>query len=196
MAIAPLCSSGRACAHAHVRDVLPYPHPLNGNDRECPGCQGNLSVNPANSARAHILITCHGPGKCTETAAGRARIRDLLISKHQIPAACLGPFGLGGDGPAASLPRARREVGPAERAAMGRDAAYASLIAATAGYRNPTIIRMCMQRVRESDGELPGDPGQLIPPDRAGFIALARRTGIDRIQAATLAGRWFGKQVA
>jgi len=189
------CDAGPACAHSHVRDSLPFPHPLNGNDRECPVCHGNLSINPANDRRAHILITCHGAPKCTETAAGRREIRELLL-KHGIAEECLGPYGLGGDGPTASLPRPRRETDPALIAASGRDAAYAKLTEMSASLGNASVLRMCMQRIRESGGDVTGDPAQLVPSERAEFIALARRTGIARIQASTLADRWFRKQVA
>lgn len=192
--VAP-CSAGRACAHAHVRDVLPFPHPLNGTDRECPACRGNLSINPADDRRAHVLITCHG-SKCTETAAGRRDIRERLL-KHGIAEGCLGSYGLGGDGPTASVPRPRRESDPGLLAAARRDAAYASLIDASASLGNATVLRMCMQRIREStDGNVTGDLAQLIPSDREEFIALARRAGIQRIQASTLATRWLGKRVA
>jgi hypothetical protein len=190
-----MCSAGHACAHAHVRDVLPFPHPLNGNDRECPACHGNLSINPAANRRVHILITCHGASKCTQTAAGRREIRELLL-KHGIAEECLGPYGLGGDGPTATLPRPRREADPALLAAARRDAAYAKLAETSADISSPSILRMCMQRIKESDGDLAGDPAQLVPSGRGEFIALARRTGIPRIQASTLANRWFRKQVA
>lgn len=189
------CSAGHACAHAHVRHVLPPAHPRNGNDRECPSCGGNLSVNPAANRHAHILITCHGPAKCTETAAGRREIRELLLERG-IAAECLGPYGLGGDGPTATIPRPRRETDPALLAAARRDGAYAELGELSAGLGNASILRMCMQRIKESDGAVAGDPAGLIPSERAEFIALARRAGIPRIQASTLASRWLRKQVA
>jgi hypothetical protein len=197
VAIRPPCDAGRACAHAHVRDALPKPHPLNGDDRECPECQGNLSINPADNSRAHILITCHGQAHCTESAAGRAHLRDLLIGKHDIDERCLGPFGLGGDGPTATLPRTpRREASPELLAAARRDGAYSQLIETSGGIRNPSILRMCLQAIAESDGDVSGEADQLIPADRAQFIALARRTGIPRQQANTLAERWFSRLAA
>ena len=192
---APWCGAGSACAHAHVRDVLPLAHPRNGTDRQCPSCGGNLSVNPAASRGAHVLITCHGASRCTETAAGRRDIRDRLL-KLGIAEKCLGPYGLGGDGPTASIPRPRREADPALYAAVRRDAAYARLAETSASLGNASVLRMCMQRIKESNGNVTGDLAELIPSERFEFVALARRAGIPRIQAATLADRWFRKQAA
>ena len=89
-----------------------------------------------------------------------------------------------------------RKFQPALLAAARRDGAYAQLAEMSADLGNASVLRMCMQRIKDSSGDVTGDPAGLIPSERTEFIALARRTGIPRIQASTLADRWFRKQVA
>jgi hypothetical protein len=54
-------------------------------------------------------------------------------------------------------------------------------------WRSVALWRMCLQAIFDSDGYVTGDPAVLLPRDRAGFMALAKRTpDVDRGRAAFL----------
>lgn len=52
------------------------------------------------------------------------------------------------------------------------------------------LVIMCAQAIRESGGTPSGHPGDLLPRDRAEFLALAKRSGIERRYRYTLHKRW------
>ena len=93
--------------------------------------------------------------------------------------------------------RERRDLGgftgradPPTLAAARRSYAYAKLISSDV---SGTLLRMCMRVIEDSDGNVSGDPDELLPRDLAEFAALAKRIGIERTYAYRLARQWLSK---
>lgn len=147
----------------------------------------SFSLNPGDKGK-WMVWHCHAA--CTD-----ADVRDTLLSLG-IDEKCLGSFGIdyGERAPRPGAPY-RNSADPATFAATKRSHAMAKLIGCD--LNNASLLKMCLQAISDGDGDLPGDPARLLPTDHAEFIALARRTGIERRYRYELAKKWISpKQVA
>lgn len=176
------CKSGWAqddCVRTHVREPVPRSRD-GGTNRECPACGANLSINTADIPAVWVIGHCFGG--CDDED-----VRDAMVRKHGIDEKCLGKFGRRRKA-ANGMPRITG-TDPTALAAQRRSYAYAKLAGTDIG--NVSLLRMCIQAISESDGDLAPDPEHLLPRDYAEFVALASRTGIERRHRYILATRYL-----
>jgi hypothetical protein len=166
------------CAWDHVAAVLPIGREGGRSNRLCP-ChddrKASLSVNPGNVHR----VVWHCGAECDP-----GDIRAELLARG-VDESCLGRYG---------LPRRLAQPGmrviaqdPALVAAAKRWYAVAKLPGDLSG----ALLRMCIQALSEGDGDLPGDPYELLPVNRDDFLALAIRSGIERGYAYRVYRQWM-----
>jgi hypothetical protein len=181
----PWCKSGldqKNCHRLHVWSQIPRSRDR-GQNRECPACHANFSINPADVPKVWMVGYCHA-------GCDAADIRQRLLGLG-IPELCLGRFGQPSSSQTATAPVQRSGIDSASLAAIRRDQLYAKL--AGSDLTNGSLLRMCIQAVSESNGDVPPDPEHLLPRDHGEFIALAKRTGIERCHCYKLARLWLGR---
>lgn len=180
----------KACYTNHV--AIPALGPATGRGSfRCPvpdhaDHRKSFSLNPGTKGK-WMVWHCHAI--CTDADA-RAALLELGID-----AQCLGSFGLdyAGREPRPGTPY-RSTADLSTFAAAKRAHAMAKLIGCD--LNNASLLKMCLQAISDGDGDLPGDPVRLLPTDQAEFIALARRTGIERRYRYELAKKWISPKKA
>lgn len=186
MAPDPWCREGQPARVCRERHYAPYlTRAPTGSDYLCPVPEhadrhASLSINPGDRGM-WMVWCCHGgcePGI----------VRDALVHLGVDPK-CLGRYGLPKRAPAPGMP-ARAGADSTIFAAAKRSYAMAKLAGSDLG--NASLLKMCLQAISEGDGDLPGDPVRLLPADFSEFVALARRTGIERRYSYQL----FRKRIA
>lgn len=166
------------CAWDHVAAILPRGIEGSKSVRLCP-ChddrKASLSINPG---RVHRVIW-HCGAEC-DPGDIRAALLELGVDES-----CLGRYGL----PKRAVVPGLRVTGqdPALVADAKRWHAMLKLPADLSG----KLMVMCRQAISEGDGDLPGDPYELLPVDRDDFLALARRAGIERGYAYRVYRQWM-----
>lgn len=186
------CKTGsdrQFCHKNHVWGVLPGT-PSGGQNRECPKCRGNLSVNAADIPNQWMLITCHGD------SCDRLDIRNKLINEAGIDARCLGLAGLenGGRRKDEGASSGLGSDSPAARAAIRRSYVFAKL--AEADTDNATLLKLAIRLVAQSDGNLPGEFAAIIPGTQPELAATLRGFGIENTHACKLARNYFRSKAA
>jgi hypothetical protein len=128
---------------------------------------------------------CHAG--CTD-----ADVREMLLKLGAVEQ-CLGNYGIDfQDAPRPGTPY-RKTADPIVFAAAKRCSAMSALARST--LKNDALLRMCIQAISDGDGDLPGNPVRLLPTNQAAFVALAKRTGVERRYRYELYEKWLGKQV-
>lgn len=182
------CAKGDTQARCHAEHsygVLPA-GPGGGRNRACPVCGENLSVNPGDKGMWLVW--------CCQGGCDPGVVRLALEQTAGIPTDCLGSWqtetwrSRQQQRGAVSFP-ARPDAGALRDAK--RFYACQQLIASEIA--NGSLLKMCLQAISEGDGNVSGDPARLLPDDRAEFIALGRRAGLERIHCHKLADRWLPK---
>lgn len=130
----------------------------------------------------------HCPTQCDP-----APVRRAFTDTYQVDETCLGSYG---KQPAASKPRdqhrAADRVAPSTLAAERRWYVIEKLAARE--FDSVALLKVCIQAVKESDGNVSPDPEHLLPLDYRELAALARRAGIERCYSYKFA-RWWLKQM-
>jgi hypothetical protein len=173
-----LLARPEVCAYEHVANRVPKGREGDRSNRLCP-ChddrKASLSINPG---RVHRVVWHCG----AECDPGDIRAALLALGVDET---CLGRYGL-----------SKRLVVPGLRV-IGQDPA---LVAAAKRYEailklpgdlNGSHLRMCIQALSEGDGDLPGDPYELLPVNLDDFRALAMRCGIERGYAYRVFRQWM-----
>ena len=165
------------CAWDHVAARVPKGREGTRSVRLCPvhdDRKASLSINPG---RVHRVVW-HCGAEC-DPGDIRAALLDLGVHES-----CLGRYGL----PKRAVVPGLRVVGhdPALVADAKRWQAVAKLPAKLDG----KLMRVCIQALSEGDGDLPGDPYELLPVNRDDFLALALRAGIERGYAYRVYKQW------
>ena len=166
------------CAWDHVAAMLPKGVEGSRSNRLCP-ChddrKASLSINPGRIQR--VVWNCGA-----ECDPGDIRAELLARGVHE---SCLGRYGL-----------PKRAIAPGLRV-QGHDPV---LVAAAKRYYaivklpadlNGSLLRMCIQAIIEGDGDLPGNPYELLPVDRDEFLTLAQRAGVERGYAYRVFKQWM-----
>lgn len=174
------CHRGLApnpCAWDHVAAALDRGTGGNRSSRLCP-ChddrKASLSVNPG---RIHRVVWNCG-AECDP-----GDIRAELVSRG-VDESCLGRYGLP---KRLAVPGLRVSgVSPGIVADAKRWRAVRKLPPGL----NGKLYLMCVQAISEGDGDLPGDPLDLLGVDADLFYALADRTGLGKYKYE-LFGRWI-----
>ncbi len=168
-----------ACSESCLAALLPRGVSGDKHNRLCP-ChddrEASLSINPG--TKGMRMIWCCGAGCSFED------VRAALESRGADPS-CLGNYGL-----------PRRQLQPGMRIA-GHDPAlvadakrYHAILKLPADL-NGSLLRMCIKALSEGDSDLPGDPYELLPVNKDDFLALAKRTGIERGYAYRVYRQWM-----
>jgi hypothetical protein len=182
------CAAGKtitACRDQHVRYKIPPLQRPSGNDRECPKCGKPLSINIGSKGMRFVW---HCGGQCDEHD-----IRRLFTDKLGLNGTCLGNYGKRPSGtPDAMRDRPRADVYEAARKCFLID----QLVRLDLGNDSGTLLRVCIQAVLESDGNVRADPESLLPADRSNLAALARRSGVERRNSYRFADWWLARRQA
>ena len=166
------------CAYEHVAARVPKGREGDKSNRLCP-ChddrKASLSINPG---KIHRIVWCCG-AEC-DPGDIRAELLGLGVDES-----CLGRYGL-----------PRRLAVPGMRVqghdpALVADAKRWHAVAKLPRSLNGKLYRMCVQAISEGDGDMPGDPFVLLPGNQAAFLALAKRTGIERGYAYRVYEQWL-----
>jgi hypothetical protein len=172
----------KACYQQHVAIAELGASTGRGNYRcPVPGHEDHRKSFTLNPGSRGMWMVWHCFSTCSD-ADVRTALLDLGIDEE-----CLGSFAAGYREPQPGMPS--RTAGPATFAAAKRSYAMGKLIGC--GLNNASLLKMCLQAISDGDGDLPGDPGRLLPTDHAAFIALAKRTGIERRYRYELARKWL-----
>jgi hypothetical protein len=176
------CAHGRdpaACSVLCLGALLPRGAHGDDHNRVCP-ChddrRASLSINPGDIQR--IVWNC-GAGCSAEDV--RAALERLGADSS-----CLGGYGL-----------PKRLVQPGMRI-QGHDPVLVAnskrwfAVLKLPADLNGSLLRMCIQAISEGDGDLPPDPGVLLPTGKGEFAALAKRAGIEKHYRYQLYRRWIG----
>jgi len=166
------------CAWNHVAAALPIGREGSQSNRACP-ChddrKASLSINPGKIVR--VVWNCGAecdPGD----------IRDALLGRG-VDESCLGRYGL----PKRTVVPGLRIVGH-DPALVADAKRYHAIVKLPAGL-NGSLLRMCIKAISDGDGDLPGDPYELLPVNMDDFLALAKRTGIERGYAYRVYKQWM-----
>lgn len=167
------------CAYIHVAAALERGTGGGKSLRRCPchaDSKASLSINPGTQGQ-RVVWKC-GAG------CSAADIRAALLAKG-IHESCLGRYGL----PKRTAVPGLRVTGtdPAVVADAKRWQAVLKLPADLSA----ALLRMCVQALSEGNGDLPGDPYELLPVNKDDFLALAKRTGIERGYAYRVYRQWM-----
>jgi hypothetical protein len=182
-----LCVHGRdpdECSASCLAALLPRGAGGGKHYRLCPchdDSRASLSINAG--TKGMRIIWCCGAGCSFEDVCA------ALESRGADPS-CLGRYGL----PKRLAQPGMRITGqdPALVAAAKRWYAVAKLPASL----NGSLLRMCIQALSEGNGDLPGDPYELLPVNRDDFLALAKRAGIERGYAYRVYRQWMTHDAA
>jgi hypothetical protein len=165
------------CAWDHVASHVAKGSEGSRSVRLCP-ChddrKASLSINPG---RVHRVVWHCG----AECDPGDIRAELLALGVDET---CLGRYGL-----------PKRLAQPGVRI-IGQDPAL--VVAAKRWHAidklphdlNGKLLVMCIQAIRDGDGDLPGDPLILLPVNSDDFYALADRAGIDSKYKYRLFKQW------
>lgn len=173
-----LSTAPNPCAWIHVAAALPIGREGSKAVRLCP-ChddrKASLSVNPG---RIHRVVWNCG-AECDP-----GDIRAALLARG-VDESCLGRYGL----PKRLAQPGMRVIAqdPALVAAAKR---WYAVLKLPAGLSD-AMRRMCIQALSEGNGDLPGDPYELLPVNKDDFLALAKRTGIERGYAYRVYRQWI-----
>ena len=167
-----------ACAYRHVAAALDKGIGGDKSNRLCP-ChddrKASLSVNPGKIHR----VVWHCGAECDP-----GDIRAALLDRG-VHESCLGRYGLPGR---LAVPGMRIQ---GHDPALVADAKRWHAVAKLPRSLNGKLYRMCVQAISEGDGDMPGDPFVLLPGNQAAFLALAKRTGIERGYAYRVYEQWL-----
>jgi hypothetical protein len=166
------------CAWDHVAALVPKGREGSRSVRLCP-ChddrKASLSINPG---RVHRVVW-HCGAECDP-----GDIRAELLGLGVDPS-CLGNYGL----PRRTIQPGMRVVG--HDPALTADAKRWHAVRKLPADLNGSLLRMCVQAISEGDGDLPGDPYELLPVNRDDFLALALRAGVERGYAYRVYRQWM-----
>jgi hypothetical protein len=177
-----LCHLGLAadrCAYEHVAARVPKGTQGDKSNRSCP-ChddrKASLSINPGDRGM-RVVWRCNA-GCWFEDI----RVALLGLGIHE---SCLGTYGL-----------PKRTVVPGMRTTTADLAVIADAKRYQAVRKLPVKLSdslrlMCIQAISEGDGDLPGDPYELLPVNLDDFRALAMRAGIERGYTYRVFRQWM-----
>jgi hypothetical protein len=166
------------CAYEHVAAVLPIGREGTKSVRLCPvhdDRKASLSINPGRVVR--VVWNC---GAECDPGDIRAALLGLGVDES-----CLGRYGL----PRRTLQPGMQIIG--HDPALVADAKRLHAIDKLPRTLNGKLYIMCVQAVIEGDGDLPPDPFVLLPVNADDFVALAKRSGIERRYRYELYKRWL-----
>jgi hypothetical protein len=177
-----LCHLGatpKVCAYEHVAARVPPGREGDKANRACP-ChddrKASLSINPGRYGQR--IIWCCG----AECDPGDIRAALVGYGVHE---SCLGRYGLP---KRLAVPGVR--IMSADLATVA-DAKRWQATRKLPAKLNASLKLMCEQALSEGDGDLPGDPYELLPVNRDDFLALANRSGIERGYAYRVYRQWM-----
>lgn len=171
------CGDGLTPGECKQQHVAPVLGPLQGRDYRCPAHNdhhASFSINPG----ATVRLVWHCKAGCEPGA-----VRDALLALG-VDGACLGKYGTARNVPGAPAIRAT-DCG------IIADARRFQAVLKLPIDLNGMLLRMCVQAIADGDGDLPGDPGRLLPTSYGEFISLAKRAGIERAYKYKLYRKWI-----
>lgn len=183
MPAARLCDTGREPRDCCDHCIIPKLGDAKGRrgNRRCPAhadTEPSLSVNPG--VKGMRMVWCCGAG--CEPHAVRDALLDLGISPS-----CLGSYGK-------QVRTQSRNDSALSRGTIADAKRWHAItelpVLEGALLRNPKLVPMCIQAIREGNGDLPGDHFRLLPVNKDDFLGLAKRAGIDRCYRYRLYDQW------
>jgi len=171
------------CAYEHVAARIPKGREGDKSNRLCP-ChddrKASLSINPGHTHR--VVWRCGA--ECSE-----ADIREALLEAG-VDESCLGNYG-----------KPKRAAEPGMRIishdpVLIADSKRLRAIGKLPRDLNGKLYVMCVQAIMEGDGDLAGDPYELLPVNADDFYGLADRAGIDPKYKYRLYKQWVRSDAA